>query len=246
MRTLNVHLLPSHVAPDELAGRHVVVIDVLRATTTICHALVAGAKQIIPREDIAQARATAEKFDSGEVLLGGEREGIRIDGFDLGNSPRDYRAETVGGKTIVFTTTNGTRAIARAVQAEAILIGALNNVAAIAKYLESAQHVSILCAGTQGNISAEDVFAAGAIANELQGAASDQTMGNTWSTNDEARIALSVYGDGTQAMQVLRESRGGQNLIRLKYHADIEVAAQFNALEVVPRMQAEGAITANE
>src|ERR1041384_8191351 len=107
-RTINVHLLPILVEPHELAGKLVVVIDVLRATTMIIHALAAGAKAVIPFLEVAGARELAERLP-GQAVLGGERGGNRIAGFDLGNSPLEYTPAAVGGKTLVFTTTNGTR-----------------------------------------------------------------------------------------------------------------------------------------
>ncbi len=240
MRRLEVHLLPALVQPEELRGWSVVVIDVLRATSTICHALNSGARQVFPCSDIEGARAKAAGLSGEAVLLGGERGGVLIDGFDLGNSPLDYSPQNVRDKTIVFTTTNGTLAIARAEHAAEVLIGSLNNAGAVARHLAQAQQAAILCAGTQGRITAEDVLAAGAIIDQLSPADEpDRQM------NDEARLARALFGDGKQLMEVLRESRGGQNLRRLGYDADIETAAQLDSLDILPRLnKATGAITA--
>ena len=106
---VNVHLLPSLIAPEALAGSTVVVIDVLRATTTIVHAMAAQAHEIIPCLEVDEARRMAGRLKC-DTVLGGERGGEPIDGFDLGNSPAEYSAHAVADKTIVFTTTNGTRA----------------------------------------------------------------------------------------------------------------------------------------
>src|SRR5687768_3032349 len=122
-RTLDVHFLPELTSPEELAGGVVVVIDVLRASTTITYALAAGARELIPCLEIDDARAAATKLPPAQVVLGGERQGLPIAGFDLGNSPRDYTPERVGGKTVVFTTTNGTKAMLQCRQAARVLIG---------------------------------------------------------------------------------------------------------------------------
>ncbi|HYW81106.1 MAG TPA: 2-phosphosulfolactate phosphatase, partial [Thermoguttaceae bacterium] len=111
--TLNVYALPRLVDPEKLAGGTAVVIDVLRASTTIVHALESGAREIIPCSDVGEARAIASQLSAGEFVLGGEREGLPIDGFDLGNSPSEYLPHRVEDKAVVFTTTNGTRAISQ-------------------------------------------------------------------------------------------------------------------------------------
>src|SRR5687768_6552706 len=133
-RAINVHLLPALVEPHELAGKTVVVIDVLRATTTIIHALAAGAKEVVPLLEVDEALALATKLP-GQAVLGGERGGKRIAGSNLGNSPLEYTPATVGGKTPVFTTTNGTRAMLRCAQARRILIAGFVNFSAICREL---------------------------------------------------------------------------------------------------------------
>ena len=122
--TLSVYALPRLVEPEELAGGAAVVIDVLRAATTIAYALAAGAAQIIPCREISDALALADRFPPDEIVLGGERNGLPIDGFQLGNSPEEYSADRVAGKTVIFTTTNGTRAMAHARAADEVLVAA--------------------------------------------------------------------------------------------------------------------------
>src|SRR5690242_5734390 len=113
-RPILVHLLPTLFEPADLRGGVAVVIDVLRATSTIVQALAAGATSVVPCGEIDEARAIAAKAAPGSVLLGGERKGVTIPGFDLGNSPGDYTSDVVTGKKLIFTTTNGTRALLRA------------------------------------------------------------------------------------------------------------------------------------
>jgi len=241
---LRVHLLPDLVEPAELAGRTVVVIDVLRATTTICHALAAGAACVVPCLEIDDARRTAGQV-SGPAALGGERKGRKIEGFDLGNSPTEYTAESVGGRTVVFTTTNGTRAMNRAAQAEEILIGALVNRGALVRELRTRERVDLLCAGTFGAITAEDCLLAGAV---VDGLAADGTSGGPFELNDQARLVRdawrTVRGGGPLAA-ALRECQGGRNLIAEGFDVDIDTAAVLDRFEMVPRLDPRtGRITA--
>jgi 2-phosphosulfolactate phosphatase len=239
MPLLRVHFLPAFVEPAEVAGRRAVVIDVLRATTTIVHALAAGAGAVVPCLEIADARRAASSFSPHEVVLGGERGGLAIEGFHLGNSPSEYTADNVAGKTVILTTTNGTRALLHASQASEILIGALVNLSAVCARLEQggASDVDILCAGTDAQITSDDVLAAGAMADRLDR--------GDWRFDDAARIArdawrtvaASAAGDelGARLTQALRESRGGRNLVRIGMAADIATAAHLDRFAVVPR-----------
>ena len=165
--TLNVYALPRYVEPEEMIGGTAVVIDVLRSGTSIVHALAAGAKEVIPCLEIEDALALAEQFAHDEILLGGEREGEPIEGFDLGNSPEEYSAERVAGKTIILTTTNGTRAMHHAAKADEILIASFANASAVARRLFEREHVHVLCSGTDGKISQDDVLLAGMLAERL-------------------------------------------------------------------------------
>src|SRR5262245_56341394 len=113
-RELHVHLTPDLVAPERLAGGVAVVVDVLRATTTIVHALAAGCCSVRPCATVEEARALADALPAGKVLLGGERDGVPLPGFDKGNSPGEYTPEACKGTTLVLTTTNGTRALLHA------------------------------------------------------------------------------------------------------------------------------------
>jgi 2-phosphosulfolactate phosphatase len=125
--SLAVHFLPTLVAADEMAGGDVVMIDVLRASTTITHALAAGAVAVIPCREVEEAKKTAAAFPPGTAILGGERGGLPIAGFELGNSPAEYTHAAVGDKTVVFTTTNGTLALMQCKAAAHVFIGSFVN-----------------------------------------------------------------------------------------------------------------------
>src|SRR5688572_15843482 len=119
-----VHLLPAVIPPDSLRGGVAVVLDVLRATTKMLHALASGCRAVIPCGEIDEARRVASSLAAGSAVLAGERVGVPIEGFDLGNSPSEFTPEVCRGKTLVMTTTNGTRAILACLGAERVLVGA--------------------------------------------------------------------------------------------------------------------------
>ncbi len=157
-----VHWLPTLFVPEDLRGGVAVVIDVLRASTTMSQALFAEANAVIPCGEVAEAQERAANLPGGSFLLGGERGGVKIPGFDLGNSPAEYTPERVAGRTIVFSTTNGTRALKRCEQADQILIGCFANLDAVAKAVgKTGLPAHLVCAGTDGVLSAEDVLCAG-------------------------------------------------------------------------------------
>ena len=230
-RPVCVHLLPTLFDPADLRGGVAVVIDVLRASTTICTALAAGAAAICPCRTVEAARAKAGRLPAGTAVLGGERGGVKIDGFDFGNSPADYTAANVGGKTLVFTTTNGTAALDRCRQAERVYIGGFVNLGRILLAAACPEPLHLVCAGTDGVITAEDTLCAGAIAARF----SDDDL------NDAASLAVAAYreavrtGSPDRLAEALRRSRGGSNLLALGYGADITAAAASDALPVLPR-----------
>ncbi|MGD9648507.1 MAG: 2-phosphosulfolactate phosphatase, partial [Pirellulales bacterium] len=187
-RNLEVALLPALISPDALAGRGVVVIDVLRATTTICAALAAGAHEVLPVAEVATALRLAAQPRPQSTVLGGERGGRPIDGFDLGNSPREYTPQSVGGRTVVFTTTNGTRALEHARRADGVWCGAFVNAAAIVHAASDRQTLVLLCAGTDGQITREDALLAGCLACRLA-AADDSWRADRAMWNDQAQLA---------------------------------------------------------
>jgi 2-phosphosulfolactate phosphatase len=214
------------------------VVDVLRATTMIVHALAAGCEAVIPCGEIDEARQVAATLPSGTALLAGEREGLPIDGFDLGNSPRSCTPDVCRGKTLVMTTTNGTRAILACLGAERVILGAFPNFAATVQVLhEDERPVHIVCAGTDEQISYEDALLAGAFARHLR------DLGGTL-VNDEAEIVSGLWarvvesiwtrsGDRDQSqnplVRYLTRGRGGRRVTELGLLDDIDAAATMNS-----------------
>ena len=230
---IQVHFLPELTTPNDLSGKTVAVIDVLRATTTICYALDAGAREVIPCLTIDEAKDTAARqaasSPTGAVVLGGERQAQMIDGFDLGNSPSHYTPDAVAGKTVVMTTTNGTKAMNACRSADRIYLGGLVNLTSLACVLCEAEFVEIVCAGTAGEISWEDALTAGAIVEILTAITKHDTA-----LNDSAHIAMSIWRQVSMRLDrladALQSGKGGQTLLRLGLQEDIEWAAIEAAL----------------
>jgi len=242
--TLNVYALPKLVEPEELAGAAAVVIDVLRASTTIIYALEAGAKEVVPCLQVSDALAAAEQMPAGQFVLGGERGGLPIDGFHLGNSPEDYSPEQVRGKTVLFTTTNGTRAMLYARAAAEVLIAGFVNASAVVRALSHCEQIHILCAGTGGQISQDDVLLAGMLVERLQrqgGLTYQQnaqaiTARELWLRSFALPKALGAEPLGPEALaEQLRQSLGVRNLLALGLADDILAAAQIDRFTGVPR-----------
>lgn len=247
MSTLHVHFLRQLVDEADLAGSVAVVIDVLRATTTITYALAAGARQVLPCLEIEDAWQLAASLPRDERLLGGERGGVKIEGFDLGNSPAEFTPEAIADKTLIFTTTNGTRTMLHCRQAAEVWLGAFVNLSALCQRLapaaaQPAGRIHILCSGTAGAITREDVLLAGAIVDRLAPAGCE--------LNDSAQLAADAWRGGLAAAglavgtiaadapgmaAVLQHSQGGRNLTRLKLEADILDAARIDRFDFAPR-----------
>lgn len=230
---VSVHLLPRLMDPRRLAGSVAVVIDVLRASTTIVHALAHGATSVRPFEAIDEARAAAVRLPSETILLGGERGGKPIDGFDLGNSPLDYTQDRVAGKTVLFTTTNGTKALRLCEPASRVLIGAFVNRSALLRVLRAdGRPVHLICAGTDGQLTAEDILFAGAVAADLCPVTADV---QTQMAIDYHRVRSA---DEATFRETIRQSRGGQNLLSLGMDADVERSSQCDLFHLIPEWHA--------
>jgi 2-phosphosulfolactate phosphatase len=234
-----VHLLPSLIPDGGLRGGAAVMIDVLRASTMMVHALVAGCEAIVPCGEIDEARQAAASLPPGAAILAGERHGVAIEGFDLGNSPEECSPAVCRGKTMVITTTNGTRALLACFDADPVLVGSFVNFAATSqRLLPEAKPIHLVCAGTEGRISYEDTLLAGAFAKHFKDL--DHPMGN-----DEAEIAAGLwarvedaiwFGGGKKAraeepnplVRYLSRGLGGRRVLELGLEADIVAAARLN------------------
>jgi len=200
-----------------------IVVDVLRATSTICQALASGYQRVLCCAEVDEARALAE--NEGPAKLAGERRLEHIEGFDFGNSPRELEGKPAT-ETLILTTTNGTRLlVAAAERFERVYVGSLLNldvVAAAAR--ESGEDVAVLCAGVLGELALDDAYCAGRIAEALGG-----------DPEDSAQAAIRLARSFPTAAEGLGASRSAANLRRHGLEADFERCAQENVLDVVPR-----------
>ena len=226
--TIDVVLLPRDLLPEHLAGRAVVVFDVLRATTTMTAALAAGVKEIQVFGNLEAALEAGHKT-TVQHLICGERNALKPPGFDLGNSPGVFNAKEHRGVTLLMTTTNGTVAILAAKGAATLFVGAIVNSEAVARALVSTgRDVTLLCAGTEGYVSSEDVLGAGSVIAAL----SSQTKIQL--NSDTAWMAHSLFrAERERLKQALSESRGGHNIKRAGLTPDIAVCANLNSIDTV-------------
>ena len=207
---------------QNLAGTLCVVFDVLRATSSIITGLAHGAEEIRPVLSIEEALASRAEWP--DAILGGERFGNRIDGFDLGNSPVEYRRPDL--RRIVTTTTNGTVALRACAAADQVLAGALLNMAAVADHVRraAAERLVLVCAGTFRELALEDVLAAGMLTAEFPEAVK----------TDAAQVALATYTmSATDLPAALRQSKNGRKLAADGRGADVEFCAQVSRYPIV-------------
>jgi 2-phosphosulfolactate phosphatase len=159
---IDIQLIPLPPHPETLCDRTVVVIDVLRATSVVVHAMSQGAVEIIPTATVEEAFQMAKTFPRGTTLLGGERETRKIEGFDLGNSPKEYVAKKVRGKRLILTTTNGTKAFKFVSSGREIMVGSFFNIRAVAqRCLDLDRDLLLFPSGDEGNFSLEDTVCGG-------------------------------------------------------------------------------------
>jgi 2-phosphosulfolactate phosphatase len=231
---LDVLFTPAGLSSTEIQGRTVFVIDILRATTTMCAALSHGAKAIIPVASTEEALRLAQTIGSDDVLLAGEKNCERIPGFQLGNSPLEMTETAVRGKTIIATTSNGTHALLACQGAGSVYPTAAANLTAAAErgreVLEDDQPVLVVCAGREGAFSLEDAYCAGRLVAAIFGGTRPRRA-----LNDAGLASLDLvrrYGERWE--RPLAYSRAGRELIRLGFRADVQDAARLDAYPVLP------------
>ena len=228
---IDVAFTPAEVK-GALARRVIVVIDVLRATSTIVEALANGARSVLPVATVDEAVRKAEEIGRDAVLLCGERESLPIRGFHLGNSPQEFTRERVDGRALIMTTTNGTVAVIAASSATRCFIGSLLNVGAVARRLaEQGEDALLLCAGKEGSFAAEDAMCAGRIMRRLR----DHT--NVTLGNDAAVTAIQLTGQRSVPARALARTAAGKQLRGIGRSEDIVFCAQEDRHDCVPVLE---------
>ena len=231
---IDVAFTPAGLSRMEVAGRTVLVIDVLRATTTMCAALANGARACVPVGTIEEAMRLATTLERREILLAGERGSLRIDGFDLGNSPLEMTEQVVRGKTVIMTTTNGTEALLATGLATGVYIAAGVNVSAAAtrarEVLAETDDLLVLCAGREGEFGLDDAFTAGRL---LLGALEGRRP--THGVNDAALVCLDLARRYSTWLRPLMAARAGRELVRLGFRDDVVLAATQDRYPLLPQ-----------
>jgi 2-phosphosulfolactate phosphatase len=232
---VDVAFSPLGLGPQDVQGRTVFVVDILRATTAMCAALYHGARALIPVASTEEALRLAQTIGSTDVLLAGEKNSVRIPGFALGNSPLEMTGQAVKGKTLIVTTTNGTKALLAAQGAAAVYAAAAANLTLAGerarRALEEQRDILILCAGRESAFGLDDAYCAGRLAVAALGGRKPRR-----GLNDAALASLDLvrrYGENWQ--RPLSYSRAGRELVRLGFRDDVLDAARVDAYPVLPQ-----------
>lgn len=237
---LDVFFTPAELASVELPDR-VVVVDVLRATSTIVEALASGARAVFPVGTADDAARIAQNVGRDSVLLCGERKGLPIEGFDLGNAPAEFTADRVDGLSLVMTTSNGTRAFMAVAERwagksdredDGILAGAFLNLSAVAETLaETGEPAAVVCAGREGEFGLDDALCAGALVRALE------EVGVPLETNDGAAAARTLVGRRQHMASALADTAAGRYLAEIDRAEDVGFCAEIDRTDLVPRFQ---------
>jgi 2-phosphosulfolactate phosphatase len=234
---MKINVLFSPVSVDELyfSGKTSVVIDALRATTTIITALENGAKEIIPVGTVEFAVKVSGGMFGWQTLLGGERNTKKIEGFALGNSPLEYSSNVVSGKSVVLYTTNGTKAIAKAKFSSELFICAFLNISALAKHLASLNSdLEIICSGRLNNFSMEDSVCAGKLISEIE------KINNNLILFDSARASQALGKSfGKNILNMMRDTEHGKLLIENGFEEDLAFCSKLNNSSAIPYLHGQ-------
>jgi 2-phosphosulfolactate phosphatase len=230
-RGAHVCLTPALLPLFNVEDYIVVVIDIFRATSSICYGIENGAEAIIPVSQVEECAAYREK--GLDYLLAAERDGSVVEGFDFGNSPFSYTKEKVAGKTIVLTTTNGTHALHLSRSAKKIVIGSFLNLTALSNWLNTQnENVLLVCAGWKNNFNLEDTLFAGAVIEQLKD--------KGFALDDAAIAANDLFQVGKSDInQYLKKTSHGERLKKLGIEKDIEFCLQVDLTTAIPVLEGE-------
>lgn len=229
---IDVFFTPLGLAPGDLNGRGVIVVDVLRATTTIVTALANGAKAVVPAPTAEEAVRLTANLEKNDFVLAGERKVLRIEGFGLGNSPREMTREAVGGKTVFLATTNGTPALVAAQGGDPILVASVANFSVAVKraraVFQERGDLVIVCAGREKQFALEDAYTAGRIAKAVKRG----TRGVTF--NDGGRVAVDLAAKYRSWTDALQASEAAALLREADLAEDVIFCARADRFDVLP------------
>ncbi len=241
---ISVCFTPAEVRRRDVKGASAIVIDVVRATSCIVEAMANGAAGIVPTESVEEALRVRDAIRDGAQsqgggpathdapLLCGERHGLRIDGFDLGNSPAEFTGEAVAGKRLVMTTTNGTKALVSAEAADRILPASFLNLDAVARAVHNDRSVVIVCAGKAGRFAMDDTVCAGHIVRRiLEGRSTPAVL------DERAQAAADLASLHEISADMLARTAAGRALVDIGLGADLALCARADKHKIVPMMR---------
>lgn len=228
---MNIDIIISadYINEDSIKDKVVVVIDMLRATSVITTAFINGCKEVIPYLTVEEAKEKSKEFKAGDCILGGERKAVKIEGFDLSNSPLEYTEEVVKDKTVIITTTNGTRSLTKCSNAKRVFVGAMINGKAVAeKLVEIGEDVVIVNAGTNGQFSMDDFICAGYMINEML------KISNKLELTDIAKTANYIYENNKGIDSFINSARHYGVMKELGLMNDVKYAMEKGITNIVP------------
>lgn len=229
---IDAYFTAAEVDPTALVSATVVVVDVLRATTSIVEALANGARGIYPTASTEEAVKLAHSLGRDDTLLCGERKGQMVEGFDLGNSPQEFTRDAVEDVRLVMSTTNGTRAFITAQDAPRVLACAFTNLGAIAAAVADDEEVVVICAGRQDRFSIDDALCAGHLIMRVIGEGEVEHE-----LNDAALAARLLASSRKPSRKFLLKTAGGQALAEIGLEGDLEICADVDRHAVVAEMR---------
>ncbi len=230
---VSAYPFPGAVTEKQYYGKTVVVVDVLRATTSMVEALQNGASQVVPARDPGEAMGYIGHLGRRESLLAGERNGLKLPDFDMGNSPLEFGEKKVKGKSVVFFTTNGTGAILSARACAKLLIGCMRNRRAVGEAAAKQEmDIIVLCAGTMMECSADDIVAAGGILKAII-----ENLEEEPELNDFARICMLVYNSWKRGEADLSDTMHYKYLREMGFDEDLSYCFEEDKTDIVPRYE---------
>lgn len=236
----SVFFTPDQVEPPMVAERTAVVIDVIRATSTIVTALASGARAVHPTVSTEDALKLAASLGRDQSLLCGERKGLKVDGFDLGNSPAEYTPDVVDGMHLVMSTTNGTRAFHAASAADRVVAASFLNLDAAARAVADDDALVVVCAGKEGRFSLDDAVCAGYLLERIRvarGGAPDDTQDGALDLDDAALACVTLAGHYGPDADFLASTAAGRALLDVGLGEDLETCADVDRYDLAPELQ---------
>ncbi|WP_194191976.1 2-phosphosulfolactate phosphatase family protein [Clostridium chrysemydis] len=226
---LDVIVSPEHINKEYIKDKVVVVIDMLRATTVMTTAFMNGCKEVIPCLTVEDALEEASKLKREEYILGGERKALKIEGFDLSNSPLEYTEEIVKGKTVIMSTTNGTRTLTDCKDAKRVFVASMLNGQAVAKKLvEINEDAIIVNAGTNGNFTMDDFICGGYIIDEML------KLTGKIELTDIAKTSKYIYENNKDIISFISGARHYGVMKELNLLEDVSYAIKKSVTNIVP------------